>query len=724
MPFPRHFRNSPSDPNRQPRLLATATCVSALLLLTPVPGGARAPWSGGARPITATYLEVDIEGGLALMHDGIDYARNQNSASIDLFPLEPSVLCGCNDFSADGRERYVWLRGDNSGKYYEYYHIDQNSVVDAEDHHVSCQDATNCRSLAYYETSDKIATGLGPATLQVGALAGATHGVRDSRVFPIDIWSDLNTSTGNDTNDPPATSIKGCTDAEPGDPVSGLVKARDVTWTTSDFPTPEDPAGYVTGVYAIELFDHIKGRVDSSMKIVYLNTTWTDYDPSPIYEMDFGEAWIRVQFDQPGPSLVLHDIYARAYDYAGNAGDPSPEGMCASTLITRSITDFTALGGNDSDVFLQWYAMDFDPGTTFTVTRSADGGKTYDYTVGGAAIWYQSDGWYYLTDEPVQRRTYCYKILDSEGGPGIPGPDPEWGPVKSTHPTWGVVPNVPTGAPGIAITEVRPNRIYLHLNTGVANAEEYEISSAAAPDEYNFYGEQFPSCEANGAVSGLPYTNEVYYFASRAVNVHGAGPPSIVLAGRTLADCEVTNAVGLYDAIYVMWSPVEGASAYSIEYQSTMAPWEKITVMCASSCTSRLVTGVAAGEYAVGVRAMEEFGHLGGMAGRPWVTVGTTTGAPDTTGTVARKAMSVIPNPVEDGGVRIRWEAAQDAGGRIQIYDAGGRGIRELVLAPRARGEIWWDLLDSDGHRVPHGAYFVRAWGSGVASTKKVIVVR
>ncbi len=56
--------------------------------------------------------------------------------------------------------------------------------------------------------------------------------------------------------------------------------------------------------------------------------------------------------------------------------------------------------------------------------------------------------------------------------------------------------------------------------------------------------------------------------------------------------------------------------------------------------------------------------------------------------------------------------------GRVQVLDASGRRVRELVTAG---GELHWDGRDDSGGRTPAGLYFVRYSGSRGSVTRRVV---
>jgi hypothetical protein len=75
--------------------------------------------------------------------------------------------------------------------------------------------------------------------------------------------------------------------------------------------------------------------------------------------------------------------------------------------------------------------------------------------------------------------------------------------------------------------------------------------------------------------------------------------------------------------------------------------------------------------------------------------------------------LTVAPNPAPDGAeIRFAW---RDPGlARLQVFDAGGRRVRELSIRPAAGGEVRlrWDGRDAAGRDLPSGVYYLRAPGA------------
>jgi hypothetical protein len=85
-------------------------------------------------------------------------------------------------------------------------------------------------------------------------------------------------------------------------------------------------------------------------------------------------------------------------------------------------------------------------------------------------------------------------------------------------------------------------------------------------------------------------------------------------------------------------------------------------------------------------------------------------------------ALRLAPNPAR-GGAWITLRIAQPSPVRLQVLDASGRRLRELIDEPLAAGS-WrfrWDGRDQSGASAPSGIYFVRVEAEGRARTARLI---
>ena len=80
------------------------------------------------------------------------------------------------------------------------------------------------------------------------------------------------------------------------------------------------------------------------------------------------------------------------------------------------------------------------------------------------------------------------------------------------------------------------------------------------------------------------------------------------------------------------------------------------------------------------------------------------------------------PSVMKAGG-SLRLSRGLDREAEIRIYDASGRLVRDLALAPQ-RNSVAWDGRDSSGRAVPNGIYLARLGGSGEQRTTRLVVLR
>jgi len=83
------------------------------------------------------------------------------------------------------------------------------------------------------------------------------------------------------------------------------------------------------------------------------------------------------------------------------------------------------------------------------------------------------------------------------------------------------------------------------------------------------------------------------------------------------------------------------------------------------------------------------------------------------------------PNPVGEQTV-IRYDLAAPATARIEVYDARGRLVRELMAASREPGryQVTWNRRDARGQRVAPGVYFCRMQAGAFQSTLKLLLAK
>jgi flagellar hook assembly protein FlgD len=115
--------------------------------------------------------------------------------------------------------------------------------------------------------------------------------------------------------------------------------------------------------------------------------------------------------------------------------------------------------------------------------------------------------------------------------------------------------------------------------------------------------------------------------------------------------------------------------------------------------------------------------------GLAWDAVGvvdpaTSTSRGDVLGSTSN-VLGIAPNPFEQVAlVRFRLRRAGDA--VLHVYDARGRGVRELIArnAPAGDGFVTWDGRDDAGSRLASGIYFVRLVGASHGQAVRVALLR
>ncbi len=82
------------------------------------------------------------------------------------------------------------------------------------------------------------------------------------------------------------------------------------------------------------------------------------------------------------------------------------------------------------------------------------------------------------------------------------------------------------------------------------------------------------------------------------------------------------------------------------------------------------------------------------------------------------------PNPSR-GRVEIEYTLPWDCDVRINIYDATGRKVKELISKREKSGKhrVFWDLKNDRGKKVKTGIYFIHLVCMGKSLTKRVLVL-
>ncbi len=88
--------------------------------------------------------------------------------------------------------------------------------------------------------------------------------------------------------------------------------------------------------------------------------------------------------------------------------------------------------------------------------------------------------------------------------------------------------------------------------------------------------------------------------------------------------------------------------------------------------------------------------------------------------------LNFAPNPLLSGSGRIQFSMSRDGDATVQIFDVGGRLVKEVFngLASEGLNTVHWDGTDASGRSVSSGVYFYRFVTEGDEYAKKIAVVR
>ncbi|MCA9759366.1 MAG: T9SS type A sorting domain-containing protein, partial [Candidatus Eisenbacteria bacterium] len=81
-----------------------------------------------------------------------------------------------------------------------------------------------------------------------------------------------------------------------------------------------------------------------------------------------------------------------------------------------------------------------------------------------------------------------------------------------------------------------------------------------------------------------------------------------------------------------------------------------------------------------------------------------------------------IPNPFR-GWTKVEFELPSSGTTRVSVHDVSGREVRTLHegQADAGRHDVYWNGLDSEGHAVPAGMYWIRVSGQGANASGQVV---
>jgi hypothetical protein len=663
------------------------------------------PWEDRiAGTMTASFMQAAHWEGFKL-HDGIDVRRSDGPVA--LTPIVAGSLVECNDTDPDRNRRYLVISVDNG--YLVYVHVDQYSVQTSILQDFGCDCASLPSGGVLVSAEDEIATGWGDGLNVHFGFVQDPNGRRWESLF--NEYTELRLSfAGAGDNDPPYVfDHYNC-------PPDGISVGQ--PWTVfariEDEPGTADPfSSDIVLPPIIKLVDISEGGGYQFLHVMNfddyeLDTVTTDFDD--FYTCFGADCYLRIPFEIPGPANELHYFKVSMTDFSWNE---QPQIICDPyTEITRSISNLTAIA-EAGQIRVSWSAVDFDPGVQMLVWRSDDFGVTYNHLVD--VIGFDGNGDYETIDVEVEQLGYCYMIQDTEGGEGVPGPDPWWGPARNAdHPTDVPNPAAPVGAPEIVVSTISSDEVSFEVLEGVPRTSVMHMDGTI--------DDTFDDCGPVLTEVGLS-PGETHSFRFRPANAGGYNTYTDWLEMRAIDPPDAVSAFGVSNAIEVWWDPVPGADTYMVEYQlSGTAEWEEEE--CASpGCL--LTDLVEESTYYVGVRSVDEFGNTTRRSQLVEAETGDGTVAVDPPRDDDMEYWISVPNPIVESS-NVRFGVAGAGVVSVTIVDAVGRVVDELVNAEMLPGahEVEWNLEGYGGFRVSNGIYFVVVRHGTGQSVRKVLVMR
>jgi len=235
----------------------------------------------------------------------------------------------------------------------------------------------------------------------------------------------------------------------------------------------------------------------------------------------------------------------------------------------------------------------------------------------------------------------------------------------------------------------------------------YLDDPSLADGRYGYVGEELPSFNVMRTFDGSDYPVIDFY---RTVNHWAAdyyrfrdvddfesfrlefdGPDNNRFAVWALA----LHADGTTDVIRM---PIEEASQTGFVDVPGLSDPDDEVVMAIASISSSGSTGY----------------YLSAMAS-PAAIAGEPDGAP------LRLAVRATPNPFR-GAVTLQLRGpAESASGIVDLFDAQGRRVRSLTVAPSQAGTVVWDGRAASGQPVAPGLYYVRGRRAGLVDEQKLL---
>lgn len=713
-------------------LAVTIAGVNVTMCVASVP-----PWADRARGIISQGWWQLTNTDPTNIHPGIDFPARDNA--FNLTPIVESELCECND-SGSINDRYAILRSGST--YYEYLHIQQGSIFNLL--------GVNCATLDPNHPIGPI-----PVTQSVASAFDVGHdfhfavfsnsppwGSPGTGVYinPLRAYSDISgTWVVTNPNGGDVTFADNC--PSDGVPVG-------TGWTV--YVTQEMYSAPVPSTWSNSLSNDV---VTVSPSRVQLNDTWTngggasggssdiarwdvfnlvhdgwvvwtDYytNPAPL-PSQINDFTVGLSFGIPSPFGATHQLHGQLWDQ--EQVDKGSTAICAGYVgIDRWVLDLAASGVTQG-VRLTWTAGDFDPGMSFTIWRSVDGGVSYEAI--DAVLYHEVPQEHEYVDYTLPYRvTPRYKLEDSEGGPGIPGPDPWWGPVtSSTHPSGLPAPPLPSGTPVLAVVGIGDGSVKLRVSSGVNWIDGYMFQDVT--DGYSTLGDE---PDPTYSMGGLPNGRETR-FNCAGLNLSGLSVYSADVSAAALPPpgIVIRSSSGL-NVLEASWGPVQEASGHRVRWAPEGSPsWSSRDFNSQADRTA--IGGLFVNtRYCVTVESLDEWGNASLDAEVGCVETGEQVlPIADAEGESGQKRLErgilIEGNPVRTVA-KLALHTMSRERVRVRICDAGGRVVRDIFDGPvESRAEVGWDLHDAHGHAVSAGVYFVEARGEGgPLGTRKLVVVR
>ncbi|MFH1312680.1 MAG: N-acetylmuramoyl-L-alanine amidase [Candidatus Eisenbacteria bacterium] len=388
---------------------------------------------------------------------------------------------------------------------------------------------------------------------------------------------------------------------------------------------------------------------------------------------------------------------------------------CFGTAIDRDITGFYATGGPHADS-LFWHAISFEEWAEFEIWRSADGGYSYDDSVGCVGYDPMIEDYSFIDTSTAYWLTYYYKIRDTEGYVW-------WGPASARPSSGVIIPPELSPVPVCAIDRIDDQLIHLCLEQGSQYADHYSLSlkpEGGAWSDTVWAGESWFDV-------GALQNGTSYCFCIRGVNVAGSTDSStMVWAVPMPKPSDLVDEAG-NECIRLWWNGNPHASGYTVYYSTSQSnPWQSSVDV--GDTTATTLTDLENGTlYYLCVVAYDQFGNETGpsnsVSARPECWAGIENPPVQLT---EFHLGCCRPNPFNSSTSICYQLAGPCQEVRLVVYDTEGREVRTIVDEGQPPGiyEVRWDGRDDVGRTVCPGVYFFRIDAGVFSRTSKVLCVR